>query len=56
MGTIRKTIYNEVCYLDSMKRILPSGLREKVERYTGRVTTSNNFGYGIDQIGRSMGS
>jgi hypothetical protein len=56
MGTIRKTIYKEVCCLDSMKGILPSGLREKVEQYAGRVTTSNNFGYAIDQIGRNMGN
>jgi hypothetical protein len=31
------------------------GFKEKREQYTDLRTTSNNFRYVVDQIGRSMG-
>jgi hypothetical protein len=35
-------------------RMFPTGLWGKVEQYIGRATTSNNFGYAIDQICRNL--
>jgi phosphoribulokinase len=44
LGTIVKTINNLAGHVDSVIGMLPTGLREKVEQYAGRGTTSNNFG------------
>jgi hypothetical protein len=41
--------------VDSMARMLPNGLKGKLEHYTGTGVTSNNFGYAIDQIDRNLG-
>jgi hypothetical protein len=44
LDIIRKTINNVVIRVDYVTGMLPNGLKEKVEQYTGRGMTSNNFG------------
>jgi hypothetical protein len=53
--TIGKTINGVAGLVDSNTGMLPNGLKEKVEQYAGRGTTSNNFGYAVDQIVRNIG-
>jgi phage-related protein len=54
LGTIGKMINNVASRVDSVTGMLLSGLREKVEQYRDRGTTSINFGYIVDQIGRNF--
>jgi hypothetical protein len=55
LGTIGKTINYVAGHVDSMTGMLPNGGKGKEEHYTGRGTTSNNFGYTVDRISRNMG-
>jgi hypothetical protein len=52
---IGKAINNAGGPADSMTEILLSGLRERVNQFTGRGITSNNFGYDAYHIGRNIG-
>jgi hypothetical protein len=44
-----------VVHVDLMSGMLTQGLKEKVQQSPSRGSSSNNFGYVVDQIGRNMG-
>jgi hypothetical protein len=54
LGKIDKAINNVAGHVDSMTGMFPQELKENIEHSTGRVSTSDYFGYAIDQLGRNI--
>ncbi|GMO20610.1 MAG: hypothetical protein Ta2E_11840 [Mycoplasmoidaceae bacterium] len=55
LGLIGKTINSDAGAVDSFMGMLPSGMWDKVEQYTGKGSTSGNMATAINIINKSSG-